>query len=115
MLETVDLGRKLRKRDYKRKHPKLQQRLYALQLACRDAGIPVIIVFEGWAAAGKNAAMKLLTQRLDPRGVTIYDIQPPRTYETHMPWLWRFWRKIPAYGDIAIFYHSWYSRVLGER
>jgi polyphosphate kinase 2 (PPK2 family) len=59
--------------------------------------------------------MKALTRRLDPRGVTIYDIQPPRTYETHMPWLWRFWRKIPGYGDLAIFYHSWYSRVLGER
>jgi polyphosphate kinase 2 (PPK2 family) len=33
----------------------------------------------------------------------------------HMPWLWRFWRKIPSYGEIAIFYHSWYSRVLEER
>ena len=57
MLETVDLGQKLRKGTYKRKRPKLQQRLYALQLACQDAGIPIIIVFEGWAAAGKNASL----------------------------------------------------------
>ena len=115
MLETINLAQKLRKSAYKRKRPRLQQRLYALQLACRDAGIPVIIVFEGWAAAGKDAALKLLTHHLDPRGVTIYDIQSPRTYEMHMPWLWRFWRKIPSYGEIAIFYHSWYSRVLEER
>jgi len=106
MLETVDLGKKLRKSAYKRERPKLQARLYTLQLACQAAEIPVIIIFEGWAAGGKNAAMKVLTQRLDPRGVSIYDIQPPRTYETHMPWLWRFWRRIPSYGEIAIFYHS---------
>ncbi|HOU13772.1 MAG TPA: UDP-galactose-lipid carrier transferase [Anaerolineae bacterium] len=115
MLETVDLEQKLRKGVYKKQRPRLQQRLYALQIACRDAGVPVIIVFEGWDAAGKDAAMKMMTQKLDPRNVTIHDIQPPRTYETHMPWLWRFWLKIPRYGDMAIFYHSWYGRVLTER
>lgn len=115
MLETVDLEQKLRKGVYKKQRPRLQQRLYALQIACRDAGVPVIIVFEGWDAAGKDTAMKMMTQKLDPRNVTIHDIQPPRTYETHMPWLWRFWLKIPRYGDMAIFYHSWYGRVLTER
>ncbi|HOT91341.1 MAG TPA: UDP-galactose-lipid carrier transferase [Anaerolineae bacterium] len=115
MLETVDLEQKLRKSAYKKQRPALQQRLYALQIACRDAGIPTIIVFEGWDAAGKTAAMKTLTRRLDPRHVTIHDIQPPRTYEARMPWLWRFWLKIPRYGDMAVFYHSWYRRVLIER
>jgi len=115
MLETVDLEQNLRKSAYKKQRPRLQQRLYALQIACRDAGIPVIIVFEGWDAAGKDAAMKLMTQKLDPRSFTIHDIQPPRTYETYMPWLWRFWLKIPRYGEMAVFYHSWYERVLTGR
>ena len=115
MLENVDLEQKLRKNAYKKERPRLQQRLYALQLACQDAGIPVIVVFEGWDAAGKDAAMKVLTQRLDPRTLTIHDIQPPRTYETHMPWLWRFWLKIPHYREMAIFYHSWYEHVLTDR
>jgi polyphosphate kinase 2 (PPK2 family) len=115
MLETVDLEQKLSKSDYKRKRPQLQQRLYALQRACQQAGIPVIIVLEGWAAAGKGAALKVLTQQLDPRGITIHDIQDPRTYETHMPWLQRFWLMIPASDEIAIFHHSWYERVLSGR
>lgn len=112
MLENIDLTAKLRKSDYKRRRPQLQQRLYALQRACQQADIPVIVVLEGWAAAGKGAALKVLTQRLDPRNLTIHDVQDPRTFETHMPWLWRFWLMLPAYGETTIFYHSWYERIL---
>ncbi|MGC9395693.1 MAG: polyphosphate kinase 2 family protein [Anaerolineae bacterium] len=115
MLEDVDLGAKLRKKVYKAQRPKLQRRLYALQRACVDAGLPVMVVFEGWDAAGKSAVQKALTQRLNSHSLVTYDIQPPRTYETLMPWLWRFWLKIPRYGEMAIFYHSWYERVLRER
>jgi polyphosphate kinase 2 (PPK2 family) len=32
-----------------------------------------------------------------------------------MPWLWRFWQKLPNYGEMAIFDRSWYGRVLVER
>lgn len=115
MLEEVDLGAKLRKKVYKAQRPKLQRRLYALQRDCMSAGLPVIVIFEGWDAAGKGAVQKTLTQHLDPRGLVTYDIQPPRTYETLMPWLWRFWLKVPRYGEMAIFYHSWYEHVLRER
>jgi polyphosphate kinase 2 (PPK2 family) len=29
--------------------------------------------------------------------------------------MWRFWTKIPAYGEITVFDRSWYGRVLVER
>jgi polyphosphate kinase 2 (PPK2 family) len=74
-----------------------------------------VVLFEGWDAAGKGTSINLLTQRLDPRGFKLYAIQGPRTYETHMPWLWRFWLKLPNYGEMAIFDRSWYGRVLVER
>jgi polyphosphate kinase 2 (PPK2 family) len=32
-----------------------------------------------------------------------------------MPWLWRFWERVPNYGEIGIFDRSWYGRVLVER
>ncbi len=115
MLDNVDLGQKLRKSDYKAQRPKLQRRLYTVQRACMNANLPVIVIFEGWDAAGKSAVQKTLTQYLDPRGLVTHDIQPPRTYETLMPWLWRFWLKIPRYGEMVVFYHSWYERVLRER
>ncbi len=115
MLEKIDLSQKLPKGEYRALKPRLQRRLYDLQKACWDAKIPTIIVFEGWDAAGKGTAINLLTSRLDPRGFKLHPIQAPRTYETLLPWLWRFWLKIPNYGEMAIFDRSWYGRVLVER
>jgi polyphosphate kinase 2 (PPK2 family) len=115
MLEKVDLTKRLPKAEYKARMPLLRSRLYDLQKACWDANIPSVIVYEGWDAAGKGTSINLLTQRLDPRGFKLYAIQAPRTYETHMPWLWRFWLRLPNYGEMAIFDRSWYGRVLVER
>jgi polyphosphate kinase 2 (PPK2 family) len=115
MLEKIDLSRKLPKEEYKRLIPKLQRRLYDLEKSCWDAKIPSIIVFEGWDAAGKGTSINLLTSRLDPRGFQLYPIREARTFEKHLPWLWRFWLKIPNYGEMAIFDRSWYGRVLVER
>ena len=74
-----------------------------------------MIVFEGWDAAGKGTAIATLTQRLDPRGFRLYPIVPPRTYEQQRPWLWRFWLKVPNRGEMVLFDHSWYRRVLEDR
>lgn len=115
MLEKIDLTKKLPKAKYKAKMPFLRERLYDLQKACWDANMPSVIVFEGWDAAGKGTNINLLTQRLDPRGFKLYAIQEARTFEKHMPWLWRFWLKLPNYGEMAIFDRSWYGRVLVER
>jgi len=115
MLDKVDLSKKLPKATYKARLPYLHDRLYDLQKACWEAGIASVILFEGWDAAGKGTSINLLTQRIDPRGFKLYGIQAPRTYETHLPWLWRFWVKLPNYGEMAIFDRSWYGRVGVER
>jgi len=115
MLEKIDLSRALSKEGYDRQIPQLQRRLYDLEKSCWDAKIPTIIVFEGWDAAGKGTSINLLTSRLDPRGFQLYPIREARTFEKQMPWLWRFWLKIPNYGEMAIFDRSWYGRELVER
>lgn len=115
MLEKIDLTQKLNKSEYKRLMPVLRNQLYAMQKASWDAGIPVIIIFEGWDAAGKGTSIQTLTSRLDPRGFKLYPIRAARTFEKKHPWLWRFWLKIPGEGEWAIFDRSWYGRVLVER
>lgn len=115
MLEKIDLNKKISKKDYKRIFPRLRNKLYALQKASWDAEIPVIILFEGWDAAGKGTSIQNLTSKLDPRGFKLYPIRASRTYESKRPWLWRFWLKIPGKGEWAIFDRSWYGRTLVER
>lgn len=90
----------------------LQARLQALQAAASEARVPVIILLEGWDAAGKGASIQALSEALDPRGFKTWSIRAPRGEEHAYPWLWRFWMKLPARGEVAIFDRGWYSQAL---
>lgn len=115
MLEKLDLSQTVSRDVYRRRLPELQARLYDLEHALFNAKIPSLIVFEGWAAAGKGSTINLLSEKLDPRGFRVVPIAPPRTAETRFPWLQRFWLTLPAYGQMVVYDTSWYRRVLIDR
>lgn len=115
-LDHVDLTKTMKnKKKYEKKLRKYQLRLLTLQHVLVERGIAVIFVFEGWDAAGKGGAIKRAVANLDPRGVRVSSIAAPAPHEKRYHYLQRFWRKIPQYGQIAIFDRSWYGRVLVER
>lgn len=76
---------------------------------------PVILVFEGWDAAGKGGTIKRITAKMDPRGYVVWPIAAPEGEDKDRHYLYRFWRRLPEQGQIAIFDRSWYGRVLVER
>lgn len=115
MLEQLVLKQKTSKAEYDQKVEEFERRLGELQRQAREFRIPVIIVFEGWDAAGKGTLINRLMQALDPRGFSVYPIGAPTDEQSHRPFLWRFWTKTPERGRIAIFDRSWYRRVLTER
>jgi polyphosphate:AMP phosphotransferase len=115
MLDTLDLHLSLDKATYKAEIDKLMTQLRALQTACWEKKLPVIVVLEGWAASGKGALVKKMVAYMDPRGFLVYPIWPPSDAEQHYPFLWRFWQKLPTDGKVAFFYHSWYTHVLEDR
>ncbi len=115
MLDTADLDLTLKKKAYRERLPTLQLRLFDMEQHLIKAQLPVLIVLEGWAATGKVDIIRAITTRLDPRGLRVYPITAPRTYETQYPWLYRFWLKTPSYGQLAIFDRSWYHQLLNER
>lgn len=115
MLDKIDLSKKVDKKTYKKVMSVLENRLFEVQKASWDAEIPVVILFEGWDAAGKGTSIQKLTTPIDPRGYKLYPIRAARTHEKKYPWLWRFWLKTPARGEWAIFDRSWYGRVMVER
>jgi polyphosphate kinase 2 (PPK2 family) len=75
----------------------------------------LVAVFEGNDAAGKGGAIRRVAAALDPRQYRIVPIAAPTEEERAQPYLWRFWRHIPARGKFTIFDRSWYGRVLVER
>ncbi len=115
MLDKVNLDIKLGKKEYHEIFPKLQFELETLQRKVVDGGVPVIIIFEGWEAAGKGTTIGTLVRRLDPRGIKVHHTKAPNEEEVLRPFMWRFWLKLPSRGEIGIFDRSWYGRVLVER
>ncbi|MBL8229186.1 MAG: hypothetical protein JNL98_11940 [Bryobacterales bacterium] len=115
MLEKIDLSKALSEEAYKKLIPDLRTRLYMLQKRAWEARVPTVMVFEGWGASGRGSMVNFLTQYLEPRVFRLHMILDPRTHELGMPWLWRFWTRLPNQGEIAIFDQSWYRRVLVDR
>ncbi len=115
MLETLDLSRALDAADFKiqLKRGQIQMRELGWQAYLKKR--PVVIVFEGWDAAGKGGAIKRLTERIDPRGYAVFPSSAPEGEDRTKNYLYRFWRRLPERGQIAIYDRSWYGRVLVER
>ena len=115
MLEKIDLGNKVDKKTYRKVMDEAEEKLGLLQRECKDAGIPVILVFEGMGAAGKGVQINRLIQALDPRGFDVYACDRPTEDEQMRPFLWRYWTKTPTKGRIAVFDRSWYRSVQVDR
>ena len=101
--------------DYAKDLAALQERLENVQAAHITHGQRSIIVFEGWDAAGKGGIIRRLSQNLDPRYFEVWPISAPTPLEMAHHFLWRFWKRLPAQREIAVFDRSWYGRVLVER
>ena len=115
MLEIADLKKKVDAESYGRSFPKLQEQLRGLQYVARDAETATVIVLEGWDGSGRGNIIKHLTGRLDPRLFRIYPGTAPSPLERRHHFLWRYQLKLPDDGEMTLFDHSWYGRVLVER
>ena len=101
--------------EYKEQLDKLQNHLKELHNRLYRKKVPVVIVYEGWDAAGKGGNIKRITEALDPRGFEVQPIASPEPHEKARHYLWRFWMRLPKTGHVTIFDRSWYGRVMVER
>ncbi|MDQ1470131.1 MAG: AMP-polyphosphate phosphotransferase [Bryobacterales bacterium] len=115
MLETLDLSLSLPRDKYVTELTRRQIQLRELSGQIYRQKRPVVIAFEGWDAAGKGGAIKRITEKMDPRGYIVFPISAPEGEDKTRHYLYRFWRRLPEGGQIAIFDRTWYGRVLVER
>lgn len=92
----------------------LQDRLARLQLAQLVHRRRALIVLEGPEGAGKKGVLRRLGAALDPCHFDVHCVTPDRRQSSEGHWLARFWNRLPAAGNTAIFFHSWYRRVLED-
>ncbi len=115
LLGSLDLTQRLEKELYQKQLASEQARLAGLMRDKRFRKHSLVTVFEGNDAAGKGGAIRRVAAALDPRQYRIVPIAAPTEEERAQPYLWRFWRHIPALGKFTVFDRSWYGRVLVER
>ena len=100
---------------YKTELKREQNRLFNLENEMYQKRIPLMVMFEGWDAAGKGGAIKRVAQALDARAYTVFPSPAPTPTELAHPHLWRYWTRLPKAGHVGIYDRSWYGRVLVER
>jgi AMP-polyphosphate phosphotransferase len=115
ILEKSDLSKKMDFEEYKKEKKLYQQKLSSLQYELFKKKRSLIIVFEGWDAAGKGGDIYRLVENLNPRLYRVVPVGSPNDIEKAHQYLWRFCDGIPKAGHITIFDRSWYGRVLVER
>ena len=111
MLKKIE-QRQTRKSDVIEKIKASRLELSRLETQIKEAGLPVIITFDGWSAAGKGSLISQVIKALDPRFFEVVSVRNPSDTDRRKPWMYRFWKAIPMKGRFTIYDRSWYHDSL---
>ncbi len=75
----------------------------------------LLIVLQGMDTAGKDGIIRHVMAGVNPQGCRVTSFKVPTSEETDHNFLWRYYRALPARGEIGIFNRSYYEDVLVVR
>ncbi len=101
--------------DYKKDLRRLQVALVRTQAAAVKSGEKILVVLEGRDAAGKDGAIKRLTEYLSPRNTRVVALPKPTERQTSQWYFQRYVAHLPAAGEFVVFNRSWYNRAGVEK
>jgi PPK2 family polyphosphate:nucleotide phosphotransferase len=84
------------------------------RLAAQDT-YGVLVVLQALDAGGKDSTIRHVTSGVNPQGVVVHGFRAPSADELDHDYLWRYAKKLPARGQIAIFNRSHYEEVIVTR
>ena len=87
---------------------------YQDRLAAQDTD-GVLLCLQALDAAGKDGTIRHVMSGVNPQGVHVSSFKVPSTEELSHDYLWRYAKRLPARGEIAIFNRSHYEEVLVVR
>lgn len=86
-------------------------RLMEKQMLMKEKKLPVVVLFEGWGAAGKGSVLGKVIKNLDPRFFKVEAMKKPSKEEKRKPFLYRHFIRIPEAGKFAFFDGGWMDEV----
>ncbi|MEU5537986.1 polyphosphate kinase 2 family protein [Streptomyces sp. NPDC020362] len=87
---------------------------YQERLAAQDT-YGVLLCLQALDAGGKDGTIRHVMSGVNPQGVKVSSFKVPSSEELDHDYLWRYGRRLPARGEIAIFNRSHYEEVLVVR
>ena len=93
----------------------LRARLIAAQQLLREKKLPVLVLIEGWAAAGKGSLIKEIISEIDPR---FYNVVSPAVIpesESRYPFLYPYASAIPENGKLIFLDSGWMENVVRKQ
>lgn len=109
-----DKTSKLTRKEYERELRKLQTKLVEMQEWVKSTGAKLVVVFEGRDAAGKGGVIHRILERVSPRVFRHVALPAPSEREKSQLYSQRYFKEMPAAGEVVIFDRSWYNRALVE-
>ena len=85
----------------------LRARLMAQQQEVRAKGLPIIVLVEGWSAAGKGSLIGELISEIDPRNYNVVSPVITPEAEARYPFLYPYAKAIPENGKIMFYDSGW--------
>lgn len=92
-----------------------RMKLANLQVQMKDNKLPVVVLFEGYGAAGKGSVMRKVIHNLDPRFFEVAVMDTPSKDDGRMPFLYRHFVKIPENGKFTFFDSGWMDEIVKAR
>lgn len=102
-------------RGYGKRLRALQIELVKFQKHLIAHGERILIIFEGRDSAGKDGAIKRITQHLSPRETRVVALGKPSTRDESEWYFQRYVPHLPAAAEFVLFNRSWYNRAGVER
>ena len=91
---------------------KEQETLAGYQTKIKEAKLPVMVIFEGWGAAGKGSVIGRVIKNIDPRFFRVKTMAPPTEEEKRYPFLYRYMLEIPEAGKFEFFDGYWMEETV---
>lgn len=97
---------------------RLQQaraKLFEKQIQVKEGKVPVLILLEGWGAAGKGSVLGKVIKNMDPRFFKVETLGQSSEDELRKPFLYKYFRRIPENGRFSFLDGGWMDEIVAEK
>ena len=111
MLKDFVKAQEPEEEELQRELKEAQEKLAGYQMQIKNAKLPVMVIFEGWGAAGKGSVIGRVIKSIDPRFFKVRTMAAPTDEERRYPFLHRYLLEIPEAGKFTFYDTYWMNEV----